>query len=357
MKQFHSLRLKEVYKETSDCAVLSFEVPPDLQAAFTYRAGQYLTLRSTIGNQDVRRSYSLCSSPLDGEWKVAVKKIDGGLFSTFANEQLKTGDWLEVMTPEGTFTTELHTTSKCNYVFFAAGSGITPILSLIKTILASEPQSTCKLFYLNRNVKSVIFKEELEALKNQHFQRFESYYFLTKEFRDVPLFNGRFTEEKLDVLCTKLFAASEIDAAFICGPESMIFLIRDALQKHGMDAEKIHYELFGTAPNAEDAARIEAAKSKLVEGTEVTIIDGGKEFHFIMPNDIDNVLDGALAAGADLPFACKGGVCSTCRCKVVEGSVEMKLNYSIEEADLARNYVLSCQAVPTSKKLIVDFDI
>ena len=357
MKQFHSLRLKEVYKETSDCAVLSFDIPPDLHTAFSYRAGQYLTLRASIGNQDVRRSYSLCSSPLDGEWKVAVKKIDGGLFSTYANEQLKAGDWLEVMMPEGTFTAELHASSKSNYVFFAAGSGITPILSLIKTILASEPQSTCKLFYLNRNVKSVIFKEELEALKNMHFQRFETYYFLTKEFRDVPLFNGRFTEEKLDVLCTKLFKASEADAAFICGPESMIFLIRDALQKHGMEAVKIHFELFGTAPNAEDAARIEAAKSKLVEGTEVTIIDGGKEFHFIMPHDIDNVLDGALAAGADLPFACKGGVCSTCRCKVVEGSVEMKLNYSIEEADLARNFVLSCQAVPTSKKLIVDFDI
>jgi ring-1,2-phenylacetyl-CoA epoxidase subunit PaaE len=171
------------------------------------------------------------------------------------------------------------------------------------------------------------------------------------------LFNGRFTEEKLDTLCTKLFVPKAIDAAFICGPESMIFLIRDTLKKHGMPADQIHFELFGTAPNAEDSARIEAAKSKLVEGTEVTIIDGGKEFHFIMPHDIDNVLDGALAAGADLPFACKGGVCSTCRCKVVEGSVEMKLNYSIEEADLAKNYVLSCQAVPTSKKLIVDFDI
>jgi len=357
MKHFHSLRLKQIYKETADCAVLAFDIPDALKSTFAYEAGQYLTLRAQIGNQDVRRSYSLCSSPLDGEWKVAVKKIDGGLFSTYANDQLKAGDMLDVMPPEGSFVTKIDAAQKRDYVFFAAGSGITPILSLIKTILATEPQSSCKLFYLNRNVKSVIFKEELEALKNKHFQHFETYYFLTKEFRDVPLFNGRFTEEKLDVLCTKLFKASETDAAFICGPESMIFLIRDALQKHGMDAAKVHFELFGTAPSAEDAARIEAAKSKLVEGTEVTIIDGGKEFHFVMPHDIDNVLDGALAAGADLPFACKGGVCSTCRCKVVEGSVEMKLNYSIEEADLARNYVLSCQAVPTSKKLIVDFDI
>jgi ring-1,2-phenylacetyl-CoA epoxidase subunit PaaE len=357
MKHFHSIRIAQVFKETVDCAVLSFDVPDELKSAFAYRAGQYLTLRAQIGNQDVRRSYSLCSSPLDNEWKVAVKKIDGGLFSTYANEQLKAGDILEVMPPEGSFTAELNPNIKRNYVFFAAGSGITPILSLIKTILAQEPLSTCKVFYLNRNVKSIIFKDEIENLKNSYFQRLETYYFLTKEFRDVPLFNGRFTDEKLDTLCTKIFNPSETDAAFICGPESMIFLIRDALQKHGMDAAKIHFELFGTAPNAEDAARIEAAKSKLVEGTEVTIIDGGKEFHFIMPHDIDNVLDGALAAGADLPFACKGGVCSTCRCKVVEGSVEMKLNYSIEEADLARNYVLSCQAVPTSKKLIVDFDI
>jgi ring-1,2-phenylacetyl-CoA epoxidase subunit PaaE len=357
MKHFHSIRIEQVAKETDDCVVLGFDIPEDLKHVFTYRPGQYLTLRTQIGNQDVRRSYSLCSSPVDNEWKVAVKKIDGGLFSTYANEQLKSGDLLEVMPPEGSFTVDLNSAVKHNYVFFAAGSGITPILSLIKTILSEEPQSTCKLFYLNRNVKSVIFKEELEALKNKHFQRFETYYFLTKEFRDVPLFNGRFTEEKLDVLCSKVFTPAETDAAFICGPESMIFLIRDALQKHGMPADAIHFELFGTAPNAEDTARIEAAKSKLIEGTEVTIIDGGKEFHFIMPHDIDNVLDGALSAGADLPFACKGGVCSTCRCKVIEGSVEMKLNYSIEEADLARNYVLSCQAVPTSKKLIVDFDI
>lgn len=357
MKHFQPLQLKQVYQETTDCVVLAFDIPAELKSMFAYRAGQYLTLRAQIGNQDVRRSYSLCSSPLENEWKVAVKKIEGGLFSTYANEQLKAGDMLEVMPPEGSFTTTLNANINRKYIFFAAGSGITPILSLIKTILAEEPLSTCKLFYLNKNVKSIIFKDEIENLKNIYFRRLETYYFLTKEFRDVPLFNGRFTEEKLDTLCTKLFVPTATDAAFICGPESMIFLIRDALKKHGMIADRIHFELFGTAPNTDDAARIEAAKSKLMEGTEVTIIDGGKEFHFIMPHDIDNVLDGALTAGADLPFACKGGVCSTCRCKVVEGSVEMKLNYSIEEADLARNYVLSCQAVPTSKKLIVDFDI
>ncbi len=357
MKQFNAIRIGSVERETADAVVIGFDIPDDLKSTFAFRPGQYLTLRAQIGNQDVRRSYSLCSSPLENKWQVAVKKIDGGLFSTFANEQLKAGDVIDVMPPEGSFTTELRKDAANDYVFFAAGSGITPILSLMKTILATETGSTCKLFYLNKNIKSILFKEEIESLKNLHFQRFESYYFLTKEFRDVPLFNGRFTEDKLDTICTKLFVPTAINSAFICGPESMIFMIRDALKKHGLAMERIHFELFGTAPSKEDAARIEAAKSKLVEGTEVTIIDGGKEFHFMMPHDIDNVLDGALAAGADLPYACKGGVCSTCRCKVIEGSVEMKLNYSIEEADLAKNYVLSCQAVPTSKKLVVDFDI
>lgn len=356
MSRFYPLRIADLRKETDDCAVITFDVPDDCREAFTYRQGQYLTLKANIDGQDVRRSYSLCSSPLENKWTVAVKKLEGGLFSTFANTQLRKGDVLEVMPPHGNFFVNIAPDKANHYAAFAAGSGITPILSILKTHLASEPNSKFKLFYLNRNVKSILFKEEIEALKNRYFDRLEVFYFLTKEFRDIPLFNGRFTEEKLDTICSRIVDVAKTEAAFICGPESMIFMVRDALEKAGMEKQKIHFELFNTsgAKNNEAARKI---AEKQVEGTDVTIIDGGKEFHFTMSKEFDNILDAALSAGADLPFACKGGVCSTCRCKVVEGTAEMKINYALEEADVARNFVLSCQAVPTSEKLVVDFDV
>jgi ring-1,2-phenylacetyl-CoA epoxidase subunit PaaE len=210
---------------------------------------------------------------------------------------------------------------------------------------------------LNRTVKSIVFKEEIEQLKNVYFNRFEIFHFLTKEHRPAELFNGRFSKEKMKVITDKLVDVSSIDACFICGPEEMIYLLRDELTEAGLAKDKIHYELFTSGISEADKQRISKIIEKKVEGTEVTIIDGGKEFHFVMGDDFDNILDGALAAGADLPFACKGGVCSTCRCQVVEGTAEMKLNYSLEEEELAKNYILSCQAVPTSKKVVVDFGI
>lgn len=357
MAKFFLLVVADIYKDTDDCSVVTFEVPSDIQSEFQFKQGQHLTLRAQIGNQDVRRSYSLCSSPLDNKWQVAVKKIDGGLFSTFVNDQLKSGDKLEVMAPEGRFFKDCTPQTAKNYIAFAAGSGITPILSIIKTHLASEPQSTFKLFYLNRNVKSIIFKEEIESLKNVYFNRFEIFHFLTKEHRDMPLFNGRFTEEKMKTIVSRIFDPKEIDDCFICGPESMIFLIRDSLVEAGLSKDKIHFELFTTGNSVAQQQKVKKVLEKKVEGTEVTIIDGGKEFHFTMSKEFDNILDGALSAGADLPFACKGGVCSTCRCKVVEGEAEMKINYALDESELARNFILSCQAVPTSKKLVVDFDV
>jgi ring-1,2-phenylacetyl-CoA epoxidase subunit PaaE len=357
MAQFHTLRIANIYKETDDCSVITFDIPDNLKQEFQYKQGQHLTLRAEIGNQDVRRSYSLCSSPLDNEWKVAVKKIEDGLFSTYANEVLKKNDTIDVMPPHGNFYKECAPDKQKNYIAFAAGSGITPILSIMKTHLAAEPESTFKLFYLNRNVKSIIFKEEIEALKSTYFNRIELFYFLTKEYRDVPLMNGRFNSEKMEVITSKLLDIKTIDECFICGPESMIFLIRDSLVSAGLSNENIHYELFTAGNSAEDKNRVKKILEKKVEGTEVTIIDGGKEFHFTMSKEFDNILDGALAAGADLPFACKGGVCSTCRCKVIEGEAEMKLNYALDESELKRNFILSCQAVPTSAKLIVDFDV
>jgi len=228
---------------------------------------------------------------------------------------------------------------------------------MIKSHLEKEPESNFKLFYLNRTVKSIIFKEALEQLRNQYFGRFEIFYFLTKEHRDIELFNGRFTEEKLREVFSKLLDVSAIDEAFLCGPEEMIFLVRDELLKAGMPKEHVHYELFVSGLSEADKKRAERLAQQKVEGVEVTIIDGGKEFNFIMTDDHDNLLDAALGAGADLPFACKGGVCSTCKCKLLEGNVEMKVNYALEEEEVAQDFVLSCQAVPLTDKVKIDFDV
>jgi len=354
MAKFHQIKVRDVYKETKDCSVISFDIPSDMKDEFKYSHGQHLTLRAFIDGQDVRRSYSLCSSPVEDQWKVAVKKINGGLFSAYVHENLKSGDVLDIMPPNGVFNTPISDQPK-NYIVFAAGSGITPILSIIKTHLALEPSSKFQLFYLNRSVKSIIFKEEIEQLKNRYFGRLEIFHFLTKEHRNIELLNGRFTQEKLQTLTKSIIDVPSVDECFICGPEQMIFLIRDELMAAGLSKDKIHFELFNTGNSEADIERKNRILEKKVEGTEVTIIDGGKEFHFIMDDDFDNILDGALAAGADLPFACKGGVCSTCRCKVIDGTVEMKVNYALDENEVAKNYILSCQAVPTSQRVVVDF--
>ena len=355
MSKFHSIKILDIHRETKDCSVITFEIPEGLKNDFKYTQGQHLTLKATIDGQEARRSYSLCSSPAEHKWQVAVKKINGGLFSSFVNDTLKKGDFLDIMPPNGVFFTEVSSSNSKNYIAFAAGSGITPILSIIKTHLALEPKSTFKLFYLNRTVKSIIFKEEIELLKNRYLGRFEIFHFLTKEHRNIELLNGRFTKEKLQILTDKIIDVPSTDECFICGPEEMIFLIRDELVAAGLPKEKVHFELFTTGNSVEDKQRINKILEHKVEGTEVTILDGGKEFHFTMEDDFDNILDGALAAGADLPFACKGGVCSTCRCKVIEGTVEMKVNYALDENEVAKNYILSCQAVPTSKRVVVDF--
>ncbi|WP_459212477.1 1,2-phenylacetyl-CoA epoxidase subunit PaaE [Aquimarina rhabdastrellae] len=357
MNDFYPIKVSQIQKETKTCSSVTFDIPQELQETFSYKQGQYLTLKTAIDGEDVRRSYSLCSSPVENKWQVAIKQIEGGKFSTYANTELKVGDVLDIMPPSGNFYTEVETTQAKEYIVFAAGSGITPILSIIKTHLALEPNSRFKLFYLNRNAKSIIFKEEIEALRNTYFGRFEIFYFLTKEQRDIPLLNGRFTAEKIQELTQKIIHIPSVSECFICGPEEMIFLIRDELETAGLSKEKIHYELFFSGQSEEDKKRAALAIEHKFDGTEVTIIDGGKEFHFGMEDDYDNILDGALAAGADLPYACKGGVCSTCKCKVVEGKVEMKINYALEEDELTKGIVLSCQAVPTTEKVVVDFDI
>ena len=356
MSDFYTLKVVGVTKETKDCVSVTVDVPAVLQNSFQYKSGQYLVLKANIDGEDVPRSYSLCSSPIENKWQVAIKQIQNGKFSTYANEVLKVGDTLDVMRPDGKFNIETNTNNANNYVFFAAGSGITPIVSMIKTILATEPNSTCQLFYLNGTVKSIIFKDEIEGLKNLNLQRLEIYHFLTKENRGLPLFNGRFDSEKLKVIFAKLVDVPLATGCYICGPEEMIFLIKDEIHAAGMDESKIHFELFATGNTDADKKHIAEVLEHQADHTSVTIIDGDKEFHFNMDGEHDNILDAALANDADLPFACKGGVCCTCKAKVIEGKVEMKLNYGLEPYEVEAGYVLTCQAVPVTNKVVVDFD-
>ncbi len=351
--RFYPIRVKDIAKTTSDCSVIEFDIQDEQKVDFVYKQGQYLTLKANINGEEVRRSYSLCSSPLEAEWKVAIKQIPDGRFSTFANEQLQVGDTLDVMPPNGKFFVECAPTATKNYVAFAAGSGITPILSIIKTHLESEPNSTFKLFYVNRAVGSIILKEEVEALKNIYFNRFELFHFLTQEHRSAPLFNGRITEEKLATIFKHIVDANEVNDYFICGPEAMIFMIRDFLQAKGVNPKSIHFELFGTSTPQKQIKRKVAANAS---NCAVTILEGDKSFNFNLLQGSDNILDAALKQNADLPFACKGGVCCTCRAKLVEGSVDLLVNYALEQEELDAGYILTCQAIPTSEKVIVDFD-
>ncbi len=352
---FYTLEIDAIQPTTAECSIISFKVPNELKDAFQFIQGQYLTLKKDINGEEVRRSYSICSSPLDGQLQVGIKRIDGGKFSTFATKELKVGDKLEVMPPNGNFYKEVEPEASKNYVAFAAGSGITPIYSIIKTHLLKEPNSTFSLFYINQNANSVILKDELEGLKNQFVNRVKIYHFLTKQSREIPLFNGRITQEKLDTIFEKLIDINDIDDAFLCGPEQMIFLVRDFLENKGKSSNQIHFELFSSGID-EDAKKRKEAYQQTGKVCDVTIKEGGKTFDFKLPFGGDNLLDAAIANSADLPFACKGGVCCTCKAKLVEGKVDMLVNYALEQEEVDEGYILTCQAMPTTEKVVVDFD-
>ena len=355
-KRFHSLKIKELIKETSDCTSIAFELTDELQDTFQYKQGQYLTLRTDINGEDVRRSYSLCSSPLDKEIRVAVKKIEEGKFSTFANDVLKEGDTLDVMPPMGNFYTDLSPNQAKSYVAFAAGSGITPMMSIIKTTLQTEPNSEFTLLYGNKNVHSIIFKEEIEGLKNQYLNRFQVYHFLTREMQDIPLFNGRFDDEKIEEILSGLVDTKTVDEYFLCGPEEMIMSAKKALETRKVDRKKIHFELF-TSPDAKKG-KVKKKVSKKRDGkvSLITIKDSGSSYQFELSQGTNNILDAALLNGADLPFACKGGVCCTCKAKLIEGKVEMDVNYALEPEEVEQGYILTCQSHPLTETVVIDFD-
>lgn len=355
---FHRLTVKEIKKETPDCISVLFDVPAELESIFRFSQGQSLTMRATLDGEEVRRTYSICSSPLENQLKVAIKKVEGGLFSGYANARLKKGDVLEVMQPVGKFYTPLDPAHQKNYVAIAAGSGITPVLSLIKTTLATEPRSHFTLIYGNKNRGSVIFFEELEALKNKYMERFTLLHILSREKTDTPLHFGRIDAAKMDSL-GKLVDFGATDEFFICGPEEMIFCVKDYLEAAGIDKKKIHFELF-TSPGQTNS-KVKNQKSKIEDTgikSTITLKLDGRSFEFDLPLSSDTtILDAALKQGADLPYACKGGMCCTCKAKLLEGEVMMDVHWGLEEEEVVKGFILTCQSHPKTEKVIVDFDI
>jgi ring-1,2-phenylacetyl-CoA epoxidase subunit PaaE len=316
-------------------------------------------MRTTLNGEEIRRTYSICSSPLDNEWRVAIKKVDGGLFSTFANEQLKKGDTLDVMQPVGKFYTELNPSHKKSYTAFAAGSGITPVLSLIKTTLATEPNSHFTLVYGNRSRSSIIFFEELEGLKNKYMDRFNLVHILSREKTDTAINSGRITIEKLNEL-ERVVDYDGTDEYFICGPEEMIFCVKDFLAAKGINSKKIHFELFTTPGQKSQESGVRSREPGVTSGpkSNITIKLDGRSFEFDLSLISDTtILDAALNQGADLPFACKGGVCCTCKARLLEGEVEMDVHWGLEEEEIKQGYILTCQSHPRTSKVVVDFDI
>ncbi|HTK02545.1 MAG TPA: 1,2-phenylacetyl-CoA epoxidase subunit PaaE [Bordetella sp.] len=351
---FHPLKVVDVARETRDAVVLTFDLPPALARDFAFRPGQYLTLRTRVAGEELRRSYSICSSPGDGALRVAIKRVDDGTFSSWANRELKPGIVLDVMPPDGEFTVEFAPGQARHYVAFAVGSGITPVYSLIKTALATEPASRFTLFYGNRASSSVLFREALEDLKNRYMARFSLCHVMSREAQDVELFNGRLDGAKVESLLTRWLRARDIDYVFLCGPQTMIEDVVPTLERLGIPRARIKFELFG-APRGARVARQGVAVPGQAQ-CRVTVVQDGHRRSFTIDKNRDSVLDSALAQGVELPYSCKGGVCSTCRCKVVEGEVDMDANFALEDYEVARGFVLSCQSYPVSDTLVLDFD-
>jgi ring-1,2-phenylacetyl-CoA epoxidase subunit PaaE len=357
MIHFHSLQVKKIEKETDDCVSILFDVPEKLKSFFEFRQGQTLTIKKKFGDEEVRRNYSICSSPFENRLQVAVKKVEGGLFSTWANEELKAGDILEVLPPTGKFYTELNPSQKKNYVAFAAGSGITPVLSIIKTTLATEPQSSFTLVYGNRTKNSIIFKEELEGLKDKFMNRFRIYHVLSRERSDAAVNNGRIDKEKLDLLFGKLIDLQKTDEYFLCGPEEMIFCIKDYLSEKKVAPDKIHFELF-TVPGQKTFAQSNSqpVAADLGPKAKLSVKLDGIMFDFELGYEGESILDAALKQGADLPYACKGGVCTTCKARLTTGEVSMDVNWGLEADEIEKGFILTCQSHPKTAKVVVDFD-
>jgi ring-1,2-phenylacetyl-CoA epoxidase subunit PaaE len=352
--RFHRLAVNDLRREASDAVSMTFAIPPDLADDYSFAPGQYLTLRTTMDGEEVRRSYSICSGPDDGELRIAVKKVDGGAFSSWALDELKSGHQLDVMTPTGRFGVAHVPDQARVYVGFAAGSGITPILSIARGVLAREPNGRFFLFYGNRSAGTMLFREALEELKDRFLQRFSVFHVISGEEQDIPILHGRLDGDKVRVLLRSLVSAASVDHVFICGPTGMSEDIETTCREIGIAEERIHVERFvsefGGKPRAKKIIEASAPPKAMASLT----IDG-KRREVPVAED-ESILDAALRAGMDLPFACKGGMCSTCRAKLVEGEAQMEVNYSLEPWELKAGFILTCQARPVSDKVVVDYD-
>lgn len=351
---FHTLRVKDVRRETADTVSVAFDVPTELADAYVFAPGQHLTFRIPGPDGDeLRRSYSISSGLDDGELRVAVKNIPGGVFGVYANETLKAGDELEVMTPAGRFTTALDPAHAKSYLGIAAGSGITPIISLVRSVLGREPKSRFTLIYGNRGPATVIFREELEDLKDRYLGRLELIHVFSREQQQTPLLNGRIDAEKLKLLSERLLDLASYDEVFVCGPEQMTLSLREMLVELGVDAKHVHLELFGS--HAAPAPAPRPHRDSTEGHRKLTVILNGIKTEIDAHPD-DTVLEAGQDAGLDLPFSCRGGVCATCRAKLLDGKVEMTVNYALEEWETQAGFVLTCQSHPTTESLTVDYD-
>jgi ring-1,2-phenylacetyl-CoA epoxidase subunit PaaE len=355
MSKFHKLPVARVERETRDAVAITFAVPDALALKFRYEQGQHLTLRADIGGEDVRRSYSICSAVQDGALRIAVKKSPGGVFSTWANEALKAGDTIDVMPPLGHFNVPLDQSATRHYLAFVAGSGITPLLSIIKTTLATEPGSRFTLVYGNRASGTVMFRDELAALKDSYLGRFNLVHVLSREAQDIELMHGRIDRAKADALLAHWVPLADIDTAFVCGPEGMMEAVIGALKARGLPDAKIKVERFAASiPRHTHVAHV-APEPGHTE-CEVTVTIDGATRTFMLEKSKENILEAGLRNGIELPYSCKGGVCSTCRCRLTEGEVDMDVNFALEDYEVARGFILSCQSYPVTDRVSITFD-
>src|SRR4029453_7754504 len=352
--RFHRLAVNDLRREAADAVSMTFAIPKELEDDYRFAPGQYLTLRTTMDGEEVRRSYSICSGPDDGELRIAVKKVDGGAFSSWAADELKSGDELEVMTPTGRFGVTHAPDQARLYVGFAPASGITPILSIIKGVLAREPKSRFFLFYGNRTTEGMLFLEELGELKDGFLERLSLFHVISGEEQDIPILQGRLDGDKGRVLLRSLVPASHVDHVFICGPMGMSEDIEATCRAIGIADEKIHVERFVSEFGGKPRPKKVIAPGAPPKAVASLIIDGKRRDVPVAEGEA--ILDAALRAGMDLPFACKGGMCSTCRAKRVEGEAPMDINYSLEPWELKAGFVLTCQAKPSSERVVVDYD-
>ncbi len=358
---FHPLRVRAIEPDTAEAVIVSFDVPPDLREVFGFTQGQYLTLRTDIGGQDLRRSYSICAGVDDAELRVGVRKVNGGVFSNWIHTQLRVGDTLQVMAPQGRFFVPLDPAAHRHYLGIAGGSGITPILSIMKTVLAREPHSRFTLIYGNRTLQSTMFKEEIEDLKNRYLTRVVLHHVFSAEQTDAPLNMGFVNREKLAEFLEALIPAQKIDEAFICGPFQMNDEAEAALLAAGVGPERIHVERFGVAlPVAGQGGQVGAVVHEALPGdakvARIAIVRDGLRREFSFASDQASILDAASAAGLEVPFSCTSGVCGTCRAKCVEGEVRMERNFALDKAEVAAGFVLTCQCRPLTDRVVLSFD-